>query len=377
MKKVLSFLAAVVLSGCAGFENASVSTDEPLAHQDSATMNAIAPKVLTVRDGYLYNATTDISKWEASHGNMTVGRENGAMIVDFKGVGSDWEQLMRKFSALDFAEAPIIMVKARVDESSADSLKMRIDLIDEDGLATNYSPQERYIRSRATSKWYKFVYAGNWVQNWPSRADVNAKKIVGVRINFNGGGPNYSGKIIIEEMFATDGKKKNANPLNYVLFDFSEGTAGWWSANSIAVSPEETDGKEVMKLKLDDCGPKWEGFGYRFDQKIDLSKTPIMVVKLKADQPGKLRIDLRDAKDYATNKTPLLIDFPASQTFTNVVFDYSGKFLQTWPNNQVVDSTTISSMACFVNPPENPSYTGTVMIDDITLMSVEEYNKIK
>jgi hypothetical protein len=376
MKKSLIILV-LVICGCVGFENASLTTDVPLAHQDSATMNATAPLAVQFNQGYFYNASTDLSKWDVSHGNMFLGKKNGALVLDLKGVGADWEQMSRKFSAQDFSESPYLLVKARVEPGGQDSLKIRIDLIDEDGFSTNYVPQERYIRTRADSKWYKFVFAGNWVQNWPSRKDVNSKKITEIKINFNGGGPNYSGKLIIDEIMVSDGKKKSMNPENVVLFDYSDGTGGWWSANSIELAADEQDGKDVMKLKLAECGPGWEGFGYKFDQKLNLSKTPVMVVRMKASAAGKLRIDLRDAKDYATNLSPLLIDFSAGEEFTNVVFDFSGKFKQSWPNNQIVDSTTISSISCFVNPPENPAYTGQVLIDDISLMSLEEFNKIK
>ena len=365
------------MSSCAGFQTASLTEDLPLAHQDSATMNAPTKSVLSFNNGILLDKSTDISKWDASHANLSIGKSDASVVVDLKGVGTDWEQLSRKFIPLDFSEAPFLLVKARVDINSKDSLKIRIDLIDEDGYATNYVPQEKYIRAKPESKYYKFVYAGNWVQNWPARKDVNAKSIVEVKINFSGGGPNYSGKLFIDEISASDGKKKNADPNNYALFDFSDGVSGWWSANSIVMTGEEVDSKDVMKVVLEEAGPAWEGVGNKFDKAIDFSKTPILKVRLKATKAGKLRIDLNDVKDYSTNATPLLLDFPASEEYVDVFYNYNNHFAQAWPNVQIVDSTQIKSIKFHVNPPENPAYTGTILIDDFTVMTMEEYNKLK
>jgi len=203
------------------------------------------------------------------------------MVLDLNNVGSDWEQVSIKFSPLDFTVAPYIYVKARVDERSPDSLRLRIDLIDNEGKMTNYVPQERYIRKKTYSKTYKFEFAGNWVQNWPFRADVNPQKISEIRMNFNGGGPNYLGRLYIEEIFASDGKIKNLNPENYIIEGFDEGVSGWWSANNMTLTSEEDGDLNVAKLVLDDVGQSWESFGKRFSEPINLTNTPILRIKLK------------------------------------------------------------------------------------------------
>ncbi len=376
MKRIIYIFIVVSFCSCMGMQTVTLTEDLPLAHQDSATMNAPTLPVLNFKNGVFYNEKTDISKWVASHGNLSVGKDAGTLSVNLKNVGTDWEQLSIKFQPLNFTDAPILLVKAHVAIGSKDSLKIRIDLIDEDGFMTNYVPQERYIRSRPESKVYKFTYAGNWVQNWPTRKDVNPKSIVEIRINFNGGGPNYTGKLLIDEIVAFDGKKKDANPNNYALYDFSDGTSGWWSANSIVVTGEEVDSKDVMKVVLDGAGPGWEGVGNRFDKAIDFGKTPVLKVRMKADKPGKLRIDINDAKDYSTNANPLILDFAATENYVDLYYNYSNNFKQSWPNNQIVDSTQIKSIKFHVNPPENPAFTGTLLIDDFTLMSIEEYNKL-
>ena len=225
MKKISYISILLLFSACAGFQTATLTEEQPLAQLDSAAMNAPSLAVLNYNNGVFYDKKTDIGKWEASHSNISVEKSGSSLVVDLKGVGNDWEQLSRKFQPLDFTNAPFLILKARIDIGSKDSLKMRIDLIDEDGNATNYVPQERYIRTKADAKQYKFIYAGNWVQNWPSRKDVNSKSIVEIKINFNGGGPNYTGKLVIDEIFVSDGIKKAQNPENYALFDFTDGTS--------------------------------------------------------------------------------------------------------------------------------------------------------
>lgn len=373
MQKYSYFFIVFIISACASFEPAVLVEEKPLAHQDSATMNAPSLPVFQFSNGELYTAKTNISKWEASHSNLIIGKTDGAMVVKLNSVGQQWEQLSRKFTPLDFTEGGYILVKARVDIGSKDSLKMRIDLIDDEGKMTNYSPQEQYIRSKEKSKIYKFIFDGHWEQGWPSRDVVNPRRITEIRINFNGGITNYTGKLIVEEIVVSAGKKKIENPNNYALFDFSDGVSGWWSANSITVSAEDVDANDVMKLQLDECGPGWEGIGYKFNYSIDFSKTPVLKVRMKSTAAGKLRIDINDAKDYSTNAAPLLIDFNATEEYVDLFYNYTDHFMQSWPTSQEVDATQIRSIKFHVNPPDNPSFSGTILIDDIVLLSLDEY----
>ncbi|MBX9853064.1 MAG: hypothetical protein K2X86_15080 [Cytophagaceae bacterium] len=378
MRKYFYIATLLFITACAGFQNASLTEDKPLAQLDSAEMNAASPSVLNVEGGVFQHAKSDVGKWDASHGNVIMGKSGTSLTINLKDVGVDWEQASLKFQPLDFSKAPHLIIKARVDVNSKDSLKVRVDLIDEDGLSTNYSPQERYIRAREDFKEYKFSFGGNWVQNWPFKADVNSKKISEIRINFNGGGPNYTGKIYIDEIRASDGMKVITNPNNYVFEDFSTGAAGWWW-NKIELAGAEIDKKDVLKLKLENAGPGWESFGKQFDQPVDFSKTPVLKIRMKADQAGKLRVDLHDTKEYSTNGKPAIAEFSASNDYVDLYFDFSDKFFQTWPNNQTVDATKIKDFAFFVNPPQSnsPAYTGNILIDDISLLSLEEYTRLK
>lgn len=378
MKKNLYILFFVLLSSCAGFQDTSLIQDKPLVQIDSAERFAPAIPILRFNNGIFYNRDTDLSKWEASHNNISVARKGSAMEIDLKDVGVDWEQLSLKFKPIDFTEAQILVIKARVDQNSKDSLKMRIDLIDEDGMMTNYNLSEAYIRSRSEFKTYKFNYNGKWTQGWPTRGVVNPKRIVEIRINFNGGGPNYTGKLFIDEIIASAGKRIIENPENYPLEDFNDGVWNWWSASAILATPDEAEGRDVMKVNLDETGPGWEGFGKKFDQPLDFSQTPVLLVRMKADNNGVLRIDLHDAKGIQTNAKPNVKDFKATNEFVDIYYDYSDRFIQSWPVNQNVDAGSIVQIACFVNPPQTntPAFSGNLYIDEIRVLSVEEYKKL-
>jgi hypothetical protein len=379
MKAIIHLhLLLSLLAACTGFQEATLITETPLVQIDSAELNKIYPPVLSKNQGIFFGKNAGVEKFVASHDNIIIGKSGNAMIVELNNVGADWEQVSIKFTPLDFTVAPYLILKARLDLKSPDSLKLRIDLIDENGYMTNYTPQEKYIRRKTESKAYKYTFAGNWVQNWPFRIDVNPKRITEIRINFNGGGPNYSGRVYIEELFATDGKIKNQNPENYIIESFDEEVAGWWSANSMTLTAEEVESKNVAKLILEDAGPAWESFGKRFGEAINFSKTPIMRIRLMADAPGKLRVQVADAKEYSTNAFPPVIDFPKTSTFTDIYADFTGKFIQSHPTQQIVDSTQIKMIAFFVNaPPEPYSYTGTIIIDEIAVLSLAEYEKIR
>lgn len=137
MKRIIYIFIVVSFCSCMGMQTVTLTEDLPLAHQDSATMNAPTLPVLNFKNGVFYNEKTDISKWVASHGNLSVGKDAGTLSVNLKNVGTDWEQLSIKFQPLNFTDAPILLVKAHVAIGSKDSLKIRIDLIDEDGFMTN------------------------------------------------------------------------------------------------------------------------------------------------------------------------------------------------------------------------------------------------
>ena len=364
--------------GCVSFEDAALKIDPPVKQLDSTEVSKSSRPVTSKNGGIFYSNKRDLRHFIVSHNNIILGNNKNSMVLDLNNVGSDWEQVSIKFSPLDFTVAPYIYVKARVDERSPDSLRLRIDLIDNEGKMTNYVPQERYIRKKPYSKTYKFEFAGNWVQNWPFRADVNPQKISEIRMNFNGGGPNYLGRLYIEEIFASDGKIKNLNPENYIIEGFDEGVSGWWSANNMTLTSEEDGDLNVAKLVLDDVGQSWESFGKRFSEPINLTNTPILRIKLKADAPGKLRFQLADYKEYSTNANPPVVEFPKTSEYTNLYFDFRGRFYQSHPTQRTVDSSQIKMLALFVNaPPEPQNFSGTLIIDEIGVLSVSEYEKLK
>lgn len=199
MRNYIYTLILCYLAACTGFKDAALTEEKPLVQLDSAVMNAPSLPVMQFNGGIFYDKHTDLSKWEGSHANIGVQRKGNALVVNLRGVGVDWEMLSRKFFPLDVSAAPYLLMKARAEGDTTPVI--RIDLVDEDGLSTNFVPQQKTIAVGKDSV-YKFVFENNFIQNWPFRGDVNPRRIVEIKMNFNGGGPNYTGRVLIEELKA-------------------------------------------------------------------------------------------------------------------------------------------------------------------------------
>lgn len=198
MRRVIYFFGFVLLISCAGFQDASLTSDTPLLQYDSIDYVKPAPAVISINNGVFYDSKTDLSKWETSHGNLSIMKKDSAMVVNLSQVGADWEMLRLKFLPRDFTGYSTIVLYAKA--TSKDTCNLRLDLADDQGRYTNYVPQVQKIIPSEEYREYKFVFGPNYIQNWPVRANVDKTKVSELRVNFNGGGPNYTGRIFIREI---------------------------------------------------------------------------------------------------------------------------------------------------------------------------------
>lgn len=198
--KRLIYIFALCLFSCSGFKDAVLTQEEPLIQTDSTEAFSPALAIENFNKGIFYNSTSDISKWEVSHRNVVLQKKKGALMTNLQDAGVDWEFISLKFQPLDFSKMPNLIIKAKSEGKEKPTV--RIDLYDEAGNFTNFVPQQKTISNDTAYHEYLFVFDGNWIQNWPFRANVNKSRIVEIKINVNGGGPNYSGRIFIEEIKA-------------------------------------------------------------------------------------------------------------------------------------------------------------------------------
>ncbi len=160
------------------------------------------------------------------------------------------------------------------------------------------------------------------------------------------------------------------------LSEASAKSHNWWRSNDSKMSFESID-KGAMKISLQGVGPAFESFGFRFET-VDFTKTPVLKVRARSEgeTPDNLRVDLRDIGGFITNSKPNVKVFKVGTDFVDYYYDFTEKFYQNYPNVQIVDASQIIEVLFFVNP-GGKAYTGSVTIDEIEAISIEDYKKVK
>ena len=172
---------------------------------------------------------------------------------------------------------------------------------------------------------------------------------------------------------AIEGSSKSIAIENYnngVIADFNNGVKNnWWGSDKIVLSSKN----DALVINISDAGLSYDRFGHRFNTFCDFSA--FTTIRVRARSEGKsipvLRIDLKDANGFSTNhvdtKTRILI----CDTYVDYFFKFDGKFEQGWPTRNIVDKKRISELELFINP-GGPEYSGTIFIDDITIVKKDE-----
>lgn len=160
-----------------------------------------------------------------------------------------------------------------------------------------------------------------------------------------------------------------------MIDDFSGELNHWWESNKSKIKIDKSG--EQLKVALNGVGPAFDSFGKSFSS-IDFTKTPVLRVKVKAEgeQPGDLRVDLKDVNGFVTNSKPNVKVFKVGTEFVEYYFDFTEKFLQNYPNVQTVNASNIIEVVFFVNP-GGKAFSGTIYLDDIEAISLEQFKKVK
>jgi hypothetical protein len=167
-------------------------------------------------------------------------------------------------------------------------------------------------------------------------------------------------------------KTTNANA-GVLIDDFSQEVYSWWKNSEEKFKYVREDEKlKVTVLSAGKAGG-YDCFGRQFDG-MDLTKTPVIKLKIKADNALKFRIDLKDANGMVTNGKAINKQVPAGGEFVDYYFDFSNKWEQGWPDKQAVDPVEIVEMLIFING-GGPEYKGTIYLDDIYAVPVSELPK--
>ena len=391
-----SFVFLILLTGCKYFEPQVLDDNHQIALEEGEQKGIPA---VAFNNGYFDHFGGDISVWWSASPDLMLSKKGDTLRVDSKNVGSKYVPFGRTFPALDFSETPVLRIRMRYEGNLAPDV--RVDMAD------IYEKQADGVNKQRLRKGdyrdYYFNFNNKWKQAWPKPEPVDSKAIGKIVIFINPGTADWTGTLFIDEIAivkesdipskktasVTDTTKtKTTTPINNntvnivesadakVIDDFSgQDINNWWSGaeGKVALSKEE----EMLKVDFNQAGPAYETFGRGFE-KINFLKTPVLKVRIKAqgEKPANLRIDIKDANGFSTNARPVAIKVESGTDFVDYYYDFTNKFEQSWPNVQKVDPEGIVEVVFFVNP-GGQAYTGTIYIDEIKAISLEDFKNKK
>lgn len=340
------------------------------------------PVVVAQAGGMIDDFSEELYSWWAGNEKVNLEKLGDQMVVACNAAGPTYELFGRAFNEMDFNKAQIVRIKAR---SEGGSPLLRVDFKDKNGYVTNGSPVINKIQESTEFKDYFYNYRGKYTQSWPDKQTVDASGIKEVLMFINPGGEAFTGKIFIEEIeVITDeqyakltggvnqGLKSNAAGL-LVVDDFSGDVSSWWSGSDKITFVQEN---AALKVNFAGAGPKYDVFGTGF-KTTDFTKTPVLKFRIKnSGAPFDLRVDVKDLDGNTTNATPVVIKVATSSDYVTYYADFTGKFNQSWPNAKTVNPAQISELIVMPNP-GGAAYTGTILIDEINIVTLEQYNTKK
>lgn len=386
--KITSFILLAFFSGCKNFEPMAIDDSAYLALDELPDRGVPA---LKYNKGYIDDFSGDINMWWVANDKVALERVGDTLKVTLKQAGSKFECWGREFSLCDFTESPVVKVRARYEGATIPTI--RLSLKDMNAYDANFNPPSLRLKKGDFQDYY-FNFSGKWKQSYPDDKIVDQTTIKEVLFFVNPGTANWTGTIYIDEIKVVKvedipAKKTTTSAPTpdttnttietskiepEIIDDFSTEIYSWWVGNDkVKVSKEE----EMLKVDLNGVGPGFETWGRGF-KGIDFNKTPVVKVRMKAtgEKPVLFRVDIKDADAFATNAKPNVIKFETGKDFVDYYFDFTGKFEQVWPNVKTVNPSEIIEIVFFVNP-GGELYTGTLMIDEVSAISLDDYKNKK
>jgi hypothetical protein len=384
-KTIRISLFTLLISGCKYFEPQILDDSHQIAVEEGEQRGIPA---VAFNKGYFDDFSGDISIWWSASPDLILSRKGDTLKVDSRNVGSKYVPFGRTFPALDFSETPVLRVRMRFEGNLAP--EVRIDLADIYEKQADGVPKQRLKKGEYRDYYYNFN--NKWKQSWPEIKPVDPKAIGKIVIFINPGTADWTGTLFIDEIAIVKesdmpSKKPKTEANNtasptetsaeaILVDDFSQEIYPWWSGNQdkIKLSREE----EVLKAELIAAGPAYETFGRAFTSPIDFTKTPVVKIraKIQGEKSATLRIDLKDTDGYGTNAKPVSVKMEPGTDFADYYFDFTDKYEQSWPNAQKVTPTSIAEILFFINP-GGSAYTGILYIDEIKVISLQDYQNKK
>jgi hypothetical protein len=338
--------------------------------------------------------------WASNASKVSLLRTADALKVGLNEAGGlTYESWGKELSLSDFSEYPVIKVRARFEGSSRPTL--RVALKDVNSYEANLNPPSMKLKEGNYQDYY-FNFKNKWKQGWPDAKTVDSTAIKEISLFINPGTESWTGTIYIDEIKAVkvedipeqydesisvvspdtlavkdtlaDIVQIPENSAPQLIDDFKYEIYTWWvGSDKIKLLKEG----EMLKVELKDVGPAYENWGRTFNA-IDFNKTPVLKIRMKAEgtEPGLLRVDIKDSHGFASNARPVFVNFKSDEGFTDYYFDFTGKFEQSRPDLKGLNPAEITGLLFYINP-GGELYSGILIIDDISLVSPEDYKNRK
>jgi hypothetical protein len=362
-------LLAVTAKQCASFEPVALNDDSQMAVMEDPEVGIPACQF---QRGVLDDFNGEIYSWWVSNDQTKLSRVGDTLKVVGNAIGSKWDCFGVETSLLDFSKCSVIKIRCRAEGEKPPTVIIHMKDINQMD-ANADSPKQR-IHLGKEYKDYYFDFDGKWRQSWPDNQKVNETMIHDFLIFINGGMADWTGTLYIDyiKIVSVDEMPKVEATNGGIVDDFQDELYSWWAANEKLNLEKKGD---VMSVQCTGVGPGYETFG-RAITPMDFTKAQIVRVKARAqgDVPD-LRMDFKDKNGHTTNEFPLIMKIDTTAEMKNYFFNYAGKYSQTYPDVQTVDPSSMKDVIFFVNPGGAP-YTGTIFIDEIEVLTEQQYQEL-
>ncbi len=164
----------------------------------------LIPKKVGSAGGMIDNFDEDpSSSWWTGSSKLAMEKvaDKDICKISSEGAGANYETFGRTVDQLDFTKAPVIRIRARVENADGfENPKLRVDIKDKDGRTANEFDMRNTIVAGTEFKDYFYDFTGKYSQAWPDKQAVNPKEIEAITLFINAGGPAYNGALYIEEI---------------------------------------------------------------------------------------------------------------------------------------------------------------------------------
>lgn len=146
--------------------------------------------------GMLADFTTIGSDWEISKG-LTITAENGIATIKAENVGALYERIEIPVEVTNVLGNQTASVKVKV--TSAQVAKLRLDLVDANGIITNKRPLIKEVKA---GDWVEveFDYTKRLAQSYPQQVELDGSRIVKAILYINAGDDMFNGEVLLDEI---------------------------------------------------------------------------------------------------------------------------------------------------------------------------------